>query len=364
MEPSAGSRARMTITFVVTAIIVSSEFAFLMVVNHLGDDVDRQQVTQSQVTGALSTWRPGDDTAAVERAVRAFDATGADEATPVRAATQVWAQSPSLDSFAQVRSANGRATAGLEADQRSVERRTMLILATLLIGVSIGWFFWFRQVVRRHRAMQQAVTERQVLDSGERRLLALVRNSADLVVVLEPDSTASFVSPSSTSVLGLAPESLTGTRFVDVLLPADVPLFIRMLAGSWEGEQALMLRTRHADGRDLVLEGTLTNLLADEAVNGWVLTVRDVTDREALLEQVSYQAFHDTLTGLPNRQLFSDRLAHALRRRGATEPLVVMFLDIDDFKHVNDSLGHSVGDQLLETIAERISETIRQGDTA
>ncbi len=364
MEPSAGSRARMAITFVVTAIIVSSEFALLMVVNHLGDDVDRQQVAQAQVTGAVSTWQPGDDTASVERAVRAFDATGADEATSVRAATQVWAQRPSPSSFAQVRTANTHAAAGLDADQRSVERRTMLILASLLIAVSIGWFVWFRQLVRRHRALQQAVTERQVLDSGERRLLALVRNSADLVVVLEPDSTASFVSPSSTSVLGLAPESLTGTRFVDVLLPADVPLFIRMLAGSWEGEQALMLRTRHADGRDLVLEGTLTNLLADEAVTGWVLTVRDVTDREALLEQISYQAFHDTLTGLPNRQLFSDRLAHALRRRGATEPLVVMFLDLDDFKHVNDSLGHTVGDQLLETIAERIGETIRQGDTA
>ena len=240
----------------------------------------------------------------------------------------------------------------------------MLILGTLLVAVSIGWFVWFRQLVRRHRELQRAVTERQVLDSGERRLLALVQNSADLVAVLEPDSTASFVSPSSQSVLGLSPETLTGRRFVDLLLPADVPLFIRMLTGSWEGEQTVMLRTKHADGHDLVLEGTLNNLLADPAINGWVLTVRDVTDREALLEQISYQAFHDTLTGLANRQLFADRLAHAQRRRGATEPLVVMFLDLDDFKHINDSLGHGVGDQLLERIAERITETIRQGDTA
>ena len=155
----------------------------------------------------------------------------------------------------------------------------MLILASLLVVVSIGWFVWFRQLVRRHRELQRALTERQVLDAGERRLLALVQNSADLVVVLEPDATTSFVSPSRQSVLGLSPEALIGRRFVDLLLPADVPLFIRLLAGSREGEQNVMLRTRHADGRDLVLEGTLNNLLADAAISGWVLTVRDVTDR-------------------------------------------------------------------------------------
>ena len=231
--------------------------------------------------------------------------------------------------------------------------------------VSIGWFVWFRKLVRRHRSLQQRVTERQVLDAGERRLLALVQNSADLVVVLEPDSTASFVSPRPGPCWASAPEDLTGRRFVDLLVPGDVPLFIRMFAGQGETDGPVMLRVRHADGRDLVLEGTLINLMAEPSVGGWVLTVRDVTDRQALQEELSYRAFHDTLTGLANRQLFGDRLAHALRRRdGVTDPLVVMFLDLDDFKHVNDSLGHDVGDRLLVAVAERIGAAIRQGDTA
>ena len=219
--------------------------------------------------------------------------------------------------------------------------------------VSIGWFVWFRKLVRRHRELQRSVTEQQVL-AGERRLLALVQNSADLVAVLEPDSTATFVSPASVAVLGRTPEELTGHawRPADPRRRTDVHRDARRLP---RGRPAGDAARGHADGRELVLEGTLTNLMAEPAVHGWVLTVRDVTDRQALQQELSYQAFHDALTGLANRQLFGDRLAHALRRRdGATEPLVVLFLDLDDFKHVNDSLGHGIGDRLLVAVAERI----------
>jgi diguanylate cyclase (GGDEF)-like protein/PAS domain S-box-containing protein len=264
-----------------------------------------------------------------------------------------------------VRTANTAVGRAVAAEQADVDRRAGIILATLLVLVSVGWFVWFRRLVRRHRIVQRDLTERQVVDAGERRLLALVQNSADLVTVLEPDSTALFVSPAARAVLGLDSEELVGTRFVDTLLPRDVPMFIRLLAACREGDQPVILRARHADGRELVLEGTLTNLMADPAVHGWVLTVRDVTDRQALQQELSYQAFHDALTGLANRQLFADRLTHALRRRdGASLPLAVLVLDLDDFKHVNDSLGHGIGDRLLVAVAERISGTIREGDTA
>ncbi len=365
MGPGTSSRARGTITILVTLVVVLGEFGFLQAVYHMDDHVDVQRAAQARVAGALDAWSPGNDTAAVEEAVRALGTTDTAGAPRLQELTRTWAGSLDDTDLLAVRTANTAIGQAVAREQSAVDRLAGIILATLLVLVSFGWFVWFRTLVRRHRTMQRELTERQVLDAGERRLLALVQNSADVVAVLEPDSTAMFVSPAARSVLGLEPEELVGARFVDILLPRDVPMFIRMLAASREGDQPVILRTRHADGRELVLEGTLTNLMAEAAVRGWVLTVRDVTDRQALQQELSYQAFHDSLTGLANRQLFTDRLTHALRRRhGATEPLAVLFLDLDDFKHVNDSLGHGIGDRLLVAVAERISGAIREGDTA
>ena len=365
MGPGTSSRARGTITILVTLVVVLGEFGLLQAVYHLDDHVESQRAAQARVAGALNAWTPGNDTAAVEEAVRALGATDPAGAHHLQDLTRTWAGSLDDADLVAVRTASTDVGQAVAREQSAVDRRAGIILATLLVLVSFGWFVWFRTLLRRHRTKQRELTERQVLDAGERRLLALVQNSADVVAVLEPDSTAMFVSPASRSVLGIEPEELVGTRFVDTLLPRDVPMFIRMLAASREGDQPVILRTRHADGRELVLEGTLTNLMAEAAVRGWVLTVRDVTDRQVLQQELSYQAFHDSLTGLANRQLFTDRLTHALRRRnGATEPLAVLILDLDDFKHVNDSLGHGIGDRLLVAVAERISGAIREGDTA
>ncbi|NUR08274.1 MAG: EAL domain-containing protein [Nocardioidaceae bacterium] len=345
--------------------MVLAEFGFLTGVYHLDDHVDVQRAASARVQGMLATWQPGGATEPVEEAVRSLSATDARGAHRLQLLTQDWAATLDPAALDRVRAATARLDDGVAAEQDSVDRRASITLAVLLVVVSVGWFFWFRRLVRRHRSLQSRLTAQQVLDAGERRLLALVQNSADLVVVLEPDSTTSFVSPAAEALLGIPADELVGVRFVDLLLPRDVPMLVRLLAGLRDGDQPVILRARHADGRELVLEGTLTNLMADEAVHGWVLTVRDVTDRQSLEQELSYQAFHDSLTGLANRQLFADRLAHALRRRdGATHPVSVLFLDVDDFKHVNDSLGHNTGDRLLVAVAERISGAIREGDTA
>ncbi|HEX2196717.1 MAG TPA: diguanylate cyclase, partial [Actinomycetota bacterium] len=111
---------------------------------------------------------------------------------------------------------------------------------------------------------------------------------------------------------------------------------------------ALGVVTRHEDGTTARVAGT----------------VQDVTDRKSLEEKIQHQAFHDSLTGLANRELFADRVGHALLRQiRARAPLAVLFLDLDDFKAVNDSLGHRAGDELLVDVARRITAATRPGDT-
>ena len=124
------------------------------------------------------------------------------------------------------------------------------------------------------------------------------------------------------------------------------------------------LRARHADGSWRSIDAVLKNLLDDPAVGGIVVNYRDVTTRKTLEEELRRQAFHDSLTGLANRALFADRLEHALSRtRSFGQHVAVLFIDLDDFKTVNDSLGHGEGDLLLVAVAERLQQPLRSGDT-
>jgi diguanylate cyclase (GGDEF)-like protein len=127
----------------------------------------------------------------------------------------------------------------------------------------------------------------------------------------------------------------------------------------------LECRLRHRDGSWRDVEAVYSNLIDDPSVQGTVLTIRDITERKTLEEELKHQAFHDSLTGLANRALFRDRVEHALARHARLgEPIAVLFLDLDDFKVVNDSLGHVAGDQLLGDVARRLLGCLRAGDTA
>jgi diguanylate cyclase (GGDEF)-like protein/PAS domain S-box-containing protein len=202
---------------------------------------------------------------------------------------------------------------------------------------------------------------------NEARFRSLVQHSSDVIMVTRPNGTMRFVSPSASRVFGYEPSALLGRPLATLLHPADRDRATQLFADVVAGPGVIgpvEWRFRQADGSWLHAEILATNLLGDPTVRGVVLNTRDVSERKRLEEQLTHQAFHDPLTGLANRALFRDRVSHALalaQRQG--HPITVLFLDLDDFKRVNDSLGHAEGDRLLIAAAERFQSCARQADT-
>jgi diguanylate cyclase (GGDEF)-like protein/PAS domain S-box-containing protein len=203
---------------------------------------------------------------------------------------------------------------------------------------------------------------------SEARFRSLVAHSSDLITVLDVDGVITYQSPSVERLLGHAPEAVEGTSFLTLVADNDLTRLERILDGTsapgGDAAHTFECSLRHADGRSIQFEVQQTHLLEDEHVRGIVLNSRDISERKAFEEQLSHQAFHDPVTGLANRALFADRVAHALRATVRKGSLVgVMFIDLDDFKTVNDSLGHQAGDAVLVEIARRLEKAIRPADT-
>ena len=204
---------------------------------------------------------------------------------------------------------------------------------------------------------------------GQDRLAAMVEHSSDVVMLADQSGRVSYASPGLRATLGYDPESWAGRNVVDVMVEDERPdaerHFERLVefghGGTVEYEATLL----HADGQHRKATVVIANLVGGSAVDGVVATFRDVTEQRNLERQLSHRAFHDELTGLANRALFLDRMDHALRiARSESDPVVVLFVDLDDFKSVNDALGHAVGDQLLKSVADRIRRAAGTGDTA
>jgi diguanylate cyclase (GGDEF)-like protein/PAS domain S-box-containing protein len=205
--------------------------------------------------------------------------------------------------------------------------------------------------------------------NSEARFGSLVEHSSDIVVVMDGAGVVLYQSPSVTRVLGYGRDALLSRPFIELVHDNDRDAAVSIVAETKNRASSdpalLTFRCRHHEGSTLHVETTFTNLLADPTVGGIVLNARDVTEQVALQSQLSHQAFHDPLTDLANRVLFHDRVEHALQRRSSSDHAVaVLFLDIDNFKRVNDSLGHSAGDELLVAFADRLRGCIRIADTA
>jgi diguanylate cyclase (GGDEF)-like protein/PAS domain S-box-containing protein len=199
------------------------------------------------------------------------------------------------------------------------------------------------------------------------RFRSLVQHSSDVIALLSPDLVIRYHTPSVERVLGYGEEELVGRRLSELLHGEDLDRFRGFFAhvlGSPGAPMPRDLPVRRKDGSVVQMEAVFNNLLDVSTVGGVVLTARDVTERRVLEEQLAHQAFHDALTGLANRSLFAERVAHAIERGVRRKHLfAVLFIDLDDFKTVNDSLGHAAGDELLVAVADRVRSAVRPEDT-
>jgi diguanylate cyclase (GGDEF)-like protein/PAS domain S-box-containing protein len=206
---------------------------------------------------------------------------------------------------------------------------------------------------------------------SEARFRSLVAHSSDLITVIDAQGTVTYQSPSVQRVLGYRADELEGTGFARLLSESDRPRLAQIVAGVGEAyagggaeTHVIECSLKHRDGTWLQFEVQHTDLLQDEHVRGIVLNSRDVSERKAFEDQLAHQAFHDPVTSLANRALFADRVQHSIKRSSRGGPAIgVMFIDLDDFKTVNDSLGHAAGDTVLQEVGRRLQGVVRPGDT-
>jgi diguanylate cyclase (GGDEF)-like protein/PAS domain S-box-containing protein len=209
--------------------------------------------------------------------------------------------------------------------------------------------------------------ERRAAGIVEARYASLIKNASDVIMITGLDGQLQFASPVAERAFAIHPDDLVGRNLFELWADGDrerLAAFLAEVAATRGRVIGPIELTVETGPRRSTLECVGSNLMDDPAIAGLALNFRDVSERKVLEEQLRKLAFHDPLTLLANRSLFWNRVEHALAlAHRSQQHVAVMFLDLDNFKNVNDSLGHDAGDRLLQAAAQRLVKSTRPSDT-
>jgi diguanylate cyclase (GGDEF)-like protein/PAS domain S-box-containing protein len=240
------------------------------------------------------------------------------------------------------------------------------LLAAVTLAATVILILFLRLKRQKHIGQLQE-TERNALRESEERFRALTEQSTDIILITDPTGQIKYASPSVHVVLALNGDDLIGTNMMDLVHPDDFAktMSTEPRSVAYRQNPIVEFRLRHADGRWLDFESVVRNLIQHENIGGIVYNARDITERKLAQEQLVFNATHDGLTGLPDRALFLGRLQSVVDRmkRHPHEAAAVLFIDIDDFKVVNDCYGHVIGDALIKEVSNRLRACLRSDGT-